>query len=98
MIALLERFGDRSPNRIQVHIGRTDQQRSFVNDPRGMETVLEKMSKDPDYIQDIIDPDDFNLASGGIAGQLHLNQGGRIRYAKGKTEKEKWKETLKFLE
>ena len=23
-------------------------------------------------------------ASGGIAGQLHLNQGGRIRYAKGK--------------
>jgi hypothetical protein len=39
-------------------------------------------------------------ASGGLAGQLHLNQGGRIRYATGKevkTEKEKWKETLKFL-
>ena len=41
-----------------------------------------------------------NFASGGLAGQLHLNQGGRIRYATGKkvkTEKEKWKETLKFL-
>ena len=41
-----------------------------------VKTEKEKMSKDPDYIQDIIDPEDFNLASGGIAGQLHLNQGG----------------------
>ena len=43
---------------------------------KAVKTEKEKMSKDPDYIQDIIDPDDFKLASGGIAGQLHLNQGG----------------------
>ena len=43
---------------------------------KAVKTEKEKMSKDPDYIQDIIDPEDFNLASGGIAGQLHLNQGG----------------------
>ena len=43
---------------------------------KAVKAEKEKMSKDPDYIQDIINPDDFNLASGGIAGQLHLNQGG----------------------
>ena len=50
---------------------------------KAVKTEKEKMSKDPDYIQDIIDPDDFKLASGGIAGQLHLNQGGRIGYKHG---------------
>ena len=50
---------------------------------KAVKTEKEKMSKDPDYIQDIIDPEDFNLASGGIAGQLHLNQGGRIGFEKG---------------
>jgi len=37
----------------------------------------EKAAKDPNYIPDIIDPEDF--ASGGIAGQLHLYDGGRAR-------------------
>ena len=41
----------------------------------------EKAAKDPNYIPDIIDPEDF--ASGGIAGQLHLNDGGRARYQHG---------------
>ena len=51
---------------------------------KAVKSEKEKMSKDPDYIQDIIDPEDFNLASGGIAGQLHLNQGGRIGFRLGK--------------
>ena len=50
---------------------------------KAVKSEKEKMSKDPDYIQDIIDPDDFKLASGCIAGQLHLNQGGRIGYKHG---------------
>ena len=103
---------------------------------KAVKAEKEKMSKDPDYIQDIIDPEDFNLASGGrvpftsggdaedygelidayelgvdvmpgetltdyinrirkaekrrknkasggIAGQLHLNQGGRVSFTKG---------------
>ena len=50
---------------------------------KAVKAEKEKMSKDPDYIQDIINPDDFNLASGGIAGQLHLNQGGRVSFTKG---------------
>jgi len=37
----------------------------------------EKAAKDPNYIPDIIDPEDF--ASGGIAGQLHLYDGGIAR-------------------
>jgi hypothetical protein len=38
----------------------------------------ERMTElDPDYIPDIIDPED--MASGGIAGQLHLNDGGIAR-------------------
>jgi hypothetical protein len=32
----------------------------------------DKMAKDPDYIPDIIDPEDF--AFGGIAGELHLHK------------------------
>ena len=50
---------------------------------KAVKSEKEKMSKDPDYIQDIIDPEDFNLAHGGIAGQLHLNQGGRVSFTKG---------------
>ena len=45
----------------------------------------DKMAADEDYIPDIIDPEDF--ASGGIAGQLHLYDGGRIGLKDGKKPK-----------
>ena len=53
---------------------------------------LEKKLKKENPFQDVevtgkidpnFDPDPTGMASGGIAGQLHLNQGGRVRFDKG---------------
>ena len=65
---------------------------------KAVKTEKEKMSKDPDYIQDIIDPDDFKLASGGIAGQLHLNQGGVAWPAGRERFLEEWNMTNAYKE
>ena len=65
---------------------------------KAVKTEKEKMSKDPDYIQDIIDPEDFNLASGGIAGQLHLNQGGVAWPAGRERFSEEWNMTDAYKE
>ena len=65
---------------------------------KAIKAEKEKMSKDPDYIQDIIDPEDFNLASGGIAGQLHLNQGGVAWPAGRERFLEEWNMTNAYKE
>ena len=44
---------------------------------RAKKTTVEDFTKDDDW-------DPSGMASGGIAGQLHLNQGGRIGYESGK--------------
>jgi len=42
VIARLERFRDRSPNQIQIHLGRIRQQRGFIGKPGGFVSILEK--------------------------------------------------------